>query len=69
MFHTNHELGKSMHRDHIATADKRRIYKQLRAERAAQALIQTANEIQQATHYVPSVRERLLFLRLGILGR
>ena len=68
MFHINHELGKSIHRDRMA-ADKHRICKQLRAERAAQALMNMASEIQRSPQYVPSIRERLWFLRLGAIGR
>ena len=69
MSQINHELGKSIHRDHIEAADKRTRLKHLQTERVAQALMKTANEIQQSVHYAPSTRERLLLLRLGILGR
>ena len=73
MFHINpgnsNQLADSIQRDRRAAAEQIRLIKQLRAEHAAQALIKTANEIQHAPEHMPSFKERLVFLRLAVIGR
>lgn len=73
MFHINpgnsNQLADSIQRDRRAAAEQIRLVKHLRAEHAAQALMKTASDIQRTPDSVPSIQERLVFLRLAIIGR